>query len=291
MIVIAARMIGKPERKADILRLVAMVAQPSRAEAGCIAYNFYEKQPAASEFLFFEEWADQAALDLVFQDTVFSGVHEANSRVDPGTAQNTPVRGRKVARPVSTSATRTAETLRPSTSPGPTSANLIRMWSSAMKASTEFRTPKPITGLAALPSCYFFLASRASVRPLLQILANRPRRSAPEDHALAAHHFLARNPALRPQDYARLDANVVGQAHLSADDHAVFQHRAAADAGLRGHHHVASDVHVVATCTRLSSFTPSPITVASSAPRSTVVLAPISTSLPISSRPIWGNLW
>ena len=104
MIVIAARMIGKPERRADILRLVAMVAQPSRAEAGCITYNFYEKQPAASEFLFFEEWADQAALDFASQNTVFSGVHEANSRVDPGTAQNTHVRGRKVARPVSTSA-------------------------------------------------------------------------------------------------------------------------------------------------------------------------------------------
>jgi quinol monooxygenase YgiN len=63
MIVIAAKMIGKPERRADILRLVATVAQPSRAEAGCITYNFYERQPPASEFLFFEEWADQAAVD------------------------------------------------------------------------------------------------------------------------------------------------------------------------------------------------------------------------------------
>ena len=64
MIVIAAKCIGKPERKADLLRLVATVAQPSRAEAGCITYNFYEQQPPASEFLFFEEWADQAAIDL-----------------------------------------------------------------------------------------------------------------------------------------------------------------------------------------------------------------------------------
>jgi quinol monooxygenase YgiN len=71
MIVIAAKMIGKPERKADILRLVAMVAKPSRAEAGCIAYNFYEKQPPASEFLFFEEWADQAAVDAHLKTPYF----------------------------------------------------------------------------------------------------------------------------------------------------------------------------------------------------------------------------
>ena len=71
MIVVAAKIVGKPERRADILRLVATVVQPSRAEAGCIAYNFYEKQPPASEFLFFEEWADQAALDLHFKTPYF----------------------------------------------------------------------------------------------------------------------------------------------------------------------------------------------------------------------------
>ena len=40
----------------------------------------------------------------------------------------------------------------------------------------------------------------------------------------------------------------------------------------------------------LSSLTPSPITVSSSAPRSTVVLAPISTSLPRTTRPVCG-IW
>jgi quinol monooxygenase YgiN len=66
MIVLAAKFTGKPERKSEILRLAATVAPPSRAEAGCITYNFYEQQPGASEFLFFEEWADQAALDAHF---------------------------------------------------------------------------------------------------------------------------------------------------------------------------------------------------------------------------------
>jgi quinol monooxygenase YgiN len=71
MIVVAAKFTGKPERKSEILRLAAFVAPPSRAEAGCITYNFYEQQPGASEFLFFEEWKDQAALDAHFQTPHF----------------------------------------------------------------------------------------------------------------------------------------------------------------------------------------------------------------------------
>ncbi len=71
MIVLAAKFVGKPERRSEIIRLAATVAQPSRAEAGCISYNFYEQQPATNEFLFFEEWADQAALDFHFQSPHF----------------------------------------------------------------------------------------------------------------------------------------------------------------------------------------------------------------------------
>jgi len=71
MIVLAAKFTGKPERRSEILRQVAAVTPPSRAEAGCITYNFYEQQPGASEFLFFEEWADQAALDGHFQTAHF----------------------------------------------------------------------------------------------------------------------------------------------------------------------------------------------------------------------------
>ena len=44
-----------------------------------------------------------------------------------------------------------------------------------------------------------------------------------------------------------------------------------------------------AICTRLSILVPSPITVSASAPRSMVVLAPISTSSPMMTRPICGT--
>jgi quinol monooxygenase YgiN len=70
MIVLAAKFAAKAEHRSEVIRLAAAVAPPSRAEAGCITYNFYEK-PGTNECLFFEEWADQAALDLHFQTPHF----------------------------------------------------------------------------------------------------------------------------------------------------------------------------------------------------------------------------
>jgi quinol monooxygenase YgiN len=63
--------VAKPELRADVIRLALAVAEPSRAEAGCLAYDFHERADAENEFLFFEEWADQAALDFHFQTPHF----------------------------------------------------------------------------------------------------------------------------------------------------------------------------------------------------------------------------
>ncbi len=70
MIVLAAKFVARAEHKSEIIRLAATVTPPSRAEAGCVSYNFYE-QPGTDEFLFFEEWADQKALDEHFQTPHF----------------------------------------------------------------------------------------------------------------------------------------------------------------------------------------------------------------------------
>jgi quinol monooxygenase YgiN len=66
MIVLAAKCAGKPECRSDIMRLASAMLEPSRAEAGCRSYNFYSASEHDNEFLFFEEWADQAALDFHF---------------------------------------------------------------------------------------------------------------------------------------------------------------------------------------------------------------------------------
>lgn len=71
MLVLAAKCSGKPERRSDILRLAAAVTAPSKSEAGCIAYDVHERVSGNNEFLFFEEWAGQAALDFHFQTPHF----------------------------------------------------------------------------------------------------------------------------------------------------------------------------------------------------------------------------
>jgi quinol monooxygenase YgiN len=86
MIVVAAKFVAKAERKSEIIRLAATVAPPSRAEAGCITYNFYE-QPGSNDFLFFEEWADQAALDLHFQTPHFQAFIEPLTGMIEGAAK------------------------------------------------------------------------------------------------------------------------------------------------------------------------------------------------------------
>jgi quinol monooxygenase YgiN len=63
MIVLAAKFTAKAGRRNEILDLAGTVAGPSRAEAGNITYNYYT-QPGTENFLFFEEWADQEALDV-----------------------------------------------------------------------------------------------------------------------------------------------------------------------------------------------------------------------------------
>jgi quinol monooxygenase YgiN len=72
MIVLAAKFTGKPERRLDLLELAQSMLAPSRAEAGCLSYNFYEQQFGSNEFFFFEEWTDQPTLDVHVQTPHFA---------------------------------------------------------------------------------------------------------------------------------------------------------------------------------------------------------------------------
>jgi hypothetical protein len=74
------------------------------------------------------------------------------------------------------------------------------------------------------------------------------------------------NPTLAAKNHAFADMYVVSQPDLSSHDHVIFDDAAARNAGLGGDYNIFAN-----------------------APRSTVLLAPISTLLPTSSRPICGN--
>lgn len=71
MLILAAKCIGKPECRDDIMRVSAAIVPPSRAETGCISYEVHQRLSGENEYLFFEEWTDRAALDFHFETPHF----------------------------------------------------------------------------------------------------------------------------------------------------------------------------------------------------------------------------
>ena len=66
MIVVVGRVTSDGEKRDALIEVAQTVARASRAEAGCVSYRFYEDTELPNEFVFVEEWADQAALDRHF---------------------------------------------------------------------------------------------------------------------------------------------------------------------------------------------------------------------------------
>lgn len=63
MKIITVHFTVRPERRAEALDLCRAMIAPSRAEAGCIRYELYQDVTDAHRFFFYEEWADQQAVD------------------------------------------------------------------------------------------------------------------------------------------------------------------------------------------------------------------------------------
>lgn len=71
---------AKVQLKADqvdafIAEAKAVIAA-SRAEAGCISYTLYQSPYDRSQFFFFEEWKNQAAIDFHFASPHFKAFGE-----------------------------------------------------------------------------------------------------------------------------------------------------------------------------------------------------------------------
>lgn len=52
-----------PGNRDAVIKLCRSMIAPSRAEAGCISYKFYQNVADENEFFFYEEWKDQNAID------------------------------------------------------------------------------------------------------------------------------------------------------------------------------------------------------------------------------------
>jgi quinol monooxygenase YgiN len=67
MIVIAGKVAIKPERRAEVVQVAREMAEVSRREAGCVAYEFSVGIEDQNVFFIFEEWATEDALARHFQ--------------------------------------------------------------------------------------------------------------------------------------------------------------------------------------------------------------------------------
>ena len=66
-VTIIARFRAKPGQQARLLQELARLPAPTRAEAGCISYDLHQSQSDPGLFVFYENWASQAALDAHFK--------------------------------------------------------------------------------------------------------------------------------------------------------------------------------------------------------------------------------
>ena len=66
MIIITGGIALKPEHRAEALRLAIEHSQRSRTEPGCLAHNCHVDCEDENRLMFFEEWADMAAVKAHF---------------------------------------------------------------------------------------------------------------------------------------------------------------------------------------------------------------------------------
>jgi quinol monooxygenase YgiN len=66
--------VAKPETRNELENLLAQQVDPTRAEPGCINYDFHVDTADACVFVFYENWVSQADLDPY--------VHAASRAVD-----------------------------------------------------------------------------------------------------------------------------------------------------------------------------------------------------------------
>jgi len=83
-ILVAGRFAGKPDRRTDLLALAKGMFAPSRGEAGCGSYDFFEEIGADGRFLFFERWRDKAAIDEHFTTPHFAAFMRAFPELKEG---------------------------------------------------------------------------------------------------------------------------------------------------------------------------------------------------------------
>ena len=63
MIIVAAKIRTKPGKRDDFIKAAQSVIAATRAESGCLRYELYASTEDVNGLMYFEEWANRAALD------------------------------------------------------------------------------------------------------------------------------------------------------------------------------------------------------------------------------------
>lgn len=63
MYTIIGTVTARPDTREELASLLAAQVEPTRAEAGCINYDFHVDAADPCVFVFYENWTDRAALD------------------------------------------------------------------------------------------------------------------------------------------------------------------------------------------------------------------------------------
>jgi quinol monooxygenase YgiN len=60
---VIARIQAKPDKVAEVSRLLQSLVEPTRKEAGCITYELFQNLKDRGDFTFVEEWSSESALE------------------------------------------------------------------------------------------------------------------------------------------------------------------------------------------------------------------------------------
>lgn len=60
---ITGTVVARPEKRAEVLRILSAQVLPTRAEAGCVNYDFHCDKADPNVFVFYENFVSREALD------------------------------------------------------------------------------------------------------------------------------------------------------------------------------------------------------------------------------------
>lgn len=83
-VVLTATVKAMPGQEAAVRAALLELVAPSRSEPGCLCYNLHEAKDQPGLFIFYEQWADQAAFDDHCQTPHFTGLDaKIDGRTEP----------------------------------------------------------------------------------------------------------------------------------------------------------------------------------------------------------------